>query len=216
MCRLLAVVARRPIDQVKHLDAFSRVCAASREFQGHGWGCAVWRSNTWEQYRTIRPIWEDTFRPSGNVTVLLAHARSAFRNEDIDVANNMPFVSGERAFIFNGELHGVRLPVSGRTGALRLFQFILNLGQQDPRDSVARAMTVIKRRTAHIRACNFILADARQIHVHSLFTADEAYFAMHRRQTAEELVICSSPYPDDKHGWVALANDSLEVFSCSF
>jgi len=216
MCRLLAVVSRNPMDVVKHLDAFALVCADSREFQGHGWGCAVWRNDSWDQYRTVRPIWEDTFRPPGGVHVLLAHARSAFHNEDIHVDNNMPFVSSDQAFIFNGELHGVRLPLAGRTGAFRLFRFILNLSRQDEDGAAGRAITVLRRRTASIRACNFILADARRLQVHSLFTTEADYFTMYRRRTTDELVICSSPYHGDEREWIALPNNSLEVFSCSF
>jgi predicted glutamine amidotransferase len=216
MCRLLAVISRNPLDAASHLDAFAAVCAESREFQGHGWGCAVWRNGIWDRYRTVLPIWEDSFRPAGDVHVLLAHARSAFRDEDIHVENNMPFVSSGRAFLFNGELHGVRLPLAGRTGAQRLFQLIQNMSIQNPSAAVDRAMTVLRRRSASIRACNFILADARHLQVHALFTSDADYFTMHRRQTTDELVICSAPYPGNGQGWSALPNDSVEVFSCSF
>lgn len=216
MCRLLAVVSRNPIDAAMQLDAFALVCAESREFQGHGWGCAVLRNGSWDRYRTVRPIWEDTFRPTGDVHVLLAHARSAFRDEDIHEENNMPFVSSDLAFLFNGELHGVRLPVAGRTGAHRLFRFIQNMSIQNPAGAVGRAMAVLRRRTASIRACNFILADASTLQVHSLFTRDVDYFTMYLRQTTDELVICSTPFGGSGQGWSALPNDSLEVFSCSF
>jgi predicted glutamine amidotransferase len=216
MCRLLAVVSRDPIDVKHHLDAFTEVCITSPEYQGHGWGCAVLRGNSWEQYRSVDPIWSDRFRPSGQIHLLLAHARSAFRNEDIVVDNNMPFMNDDQAFIFNGELHGVRLSVEGRTGAHRLFRFLRNGHLPDKREAVRRGMRILRSRTAHIRACNFILADPGRIIVHSLFNDDPDYFTMYQRRTPDDLVVCSSRYLDQTAGWTALPNDSLEEFSCSF
>jgi predicted glutamine amidotransferase len=193
-----------------------RVCRSSREYQGHGWGCAVWRGDAWDRYRTVQPIWEDAFRPSGDVRLLVAHARSAFRDEDIVVENNMPFVSAEQVFVFNGELHGVRLPVTGRTGADRLFRFIRNSGRNANADGLAHTMRILRRRTSHIRACNFILAEPGALIVHSLFSGEPEYFTLHKRQTPGELVVCSSPYEDNDPSWIRLAEDTLEVYPCSF
>lgn len=220
MCRLLAVVSRDPTNVRRHLDAFARICAASPEYQGHGWGCAVWRGDSWECYRNLKPIWTDDFRPEGEIRLLLAHARSAFRNEDIALENNMPFVGSDLAFAFNGEMHGVRLPIDGRTGASRLFSFIQNLRRQENGSAVSnaagRAMAVVRRRTAHIRACNFILADSTSLYVHSLFTSEPEYFTMSLRSTPGELVVCSAPYEDDQASWIPIRNDSMQVFPCSF
>ncbi|MCC6396107.1 MAG: hypothetical protein IT282_03740 [Bacteroidetes bacterium] len=223
MCRLLAVVSPGPINAGHHLDAFARICAASPEYQGHGWGCAVWRGYSWDCYRNLRPIWADDFRPMGDVRLLLAHARSAFRNEDIALENNMPFVDSDLAFVFNGEMHGVRLPINGRTGASRLFRFIQNLRRQENGSVVgdavgnaaSRVMAVVRKRAAHIRACNFILTDSTSLYVHSLFTGEPEYFTMSFRSTPGELVVCSTPYEDDCATWTPIRNDSLEVFPCS-
>ena len=43
---------------------------------------------------TSGPCGKMTWSRFGRTTLLLAHARSAFRNEALDVANNMPFVAG--------------------------------------------------------------------------------------------------------------------------
>ena len=172
MCRLLAVIARTPVDVRYHLDAFTRVCKASPEYQGHGWGYAVLRDGGWERYRSVTPIWEDGTRPGGDVRVLLAHARSAFRDEGIVVENNMPFIDDQQAFIFNGELHGVRLPVAGRTGAERLFRFLRQPAATHTADAVVRAIRILKSRTSHIRACNFVIADRTAVIVQSLFAGE--------------------------------------------
>jgi glutamine amidotransferase len=214
MCRLLAVRSALPIDLEHHLGVFSRLCAESPQYQGHGWGCSVWRGREWETYRTIEPIWEDDFRPKGEVRLLLVHARSAFRDQDIVVENNMPFTDQRRAFLFNGELHGVNLAVPGRTGAARLFRLLSNFGERPLEDSIERCMNVIKKRTAHIRACNFILAEAGDLCVHTLFSGEEDYFTMYWKEAAEELVICSVRYPGEENAWLPLPNGAVRRFPC--
>lgn len=216
MCRLLAIVARTPIDVRYHLDAFTRVCKESPEYQGHGWGYAVLRDDGWDRYRTVTPIWEDPARPSGDVRVLLAHARSAFRDEGIEVGNNMPFVDGQQAFLFNGELHGVRLPIGGRTGADRLFRYLRQPAATHAPDAIMRAFSILKKRTAHIRACNVIIADTACVSVYSLFAGESAYFTLHRHRTADALTICSAPYANGAPGWVPINQDNVEMFPCSF
>lgn len=216
VCRLLAVIARTPIDVCYHLEAFTRVCTSSPEYQGHGWGYAVLRDGAWEHYRSVTPIWDDGSRPGGDVQVLLAHARSAFRDEGIVVENNMPFVDGQQAFIFNGELHGVRLPVEGRTGAERLFRFLHRPSAFHTPEAVSRALRILKSRTAHIRACNFIIADTTAVTVHSLFAGEAGYFTLHRHTTPDTLTICSAPYDDGDPRWSPMIQDNVEIFPCSF
>ena len=106
------------------LESFRERCRDSREYQGHGWG-AAWRSSgAWSRYRSLTPIWDDDPELPAEVDFLVVHARSAFRDEGIDIENNMPFYRGERVFVFNGELQGVRLRVPGRIGAEKIFNLI--------------------------------------------------------------------------------------------
>lgn len=216
MCRLLAVIARTPVDVRHHLDAFTRVCRESPEYQGHGWGYAVLRDGGWERYRSVTPIWEDAARPSGDVRVMLVHARSAFRDEGIEVGNNMPFIDGHQAFIFNGELHGVRLPIQGRTGAERLFRYLRQSAATHTPDAIMRAIHILKHRTTHIRACNFIIADPALVSVYSLFAGESAYFTLHQHRTEDMLTICSAPYDNGDPLWVPMNQDNVEMFPCSF
>lgn len=214
MCRLLAIRSPVPIDVEHHLGTFSELCRVSPQYQGHGWGCSVWRGDRWETYTTVRPIWQDDFRPKVDGHVLLVHARSAFRDQDIVVENNMPFARGPRAFLFNGELHGVNLAVPGRTGAHKIFQLLSNLGDKPIEESVQTCVNVIKRRSAHIRACNFILAEGNDLCVHSLFDGEEDYFTMHWKETGGELVISSVRYPGEEDRWSPLPNGAVRRFPC--
>ncbi len=109
MCRILYARADSEFSIAEMLRPFAELSRASREFQGHGWGCAWREGDHWRQYHDIRPIWEDDLEQFGGSNLLLVHARSAFRDEGIVVENNMPFSDGESMFIFNGELRGVRI-----------------------------------------------------------------------------------------------------------
>jgi hypothetical protein len=216
VCRLLAVTSDRPVDVGRHLDAFAALCRESSEYQGHGWGCAVWRGTRWERHRSLTPVWEDAYRPRGEVRTFVAHARSAFRDEGIEVGNNMPFLRGDRAFIFNGELSGVRLGVEGRTGAEKIFSLIGQMDRGDLSSAISRSVSVLKRRSSRIRACNFIVAEPGTFHVHSLFDGEAAYFTLFKRTWNGETVLCSGMYPTDQGEWVPVANGSQEAVPCSF
>ena len=96
MCRLLWVRAEQRFKMTTHLNRFAALSLDSSEYQGHGWGCAWLEGSNWQVYHNICPIWEDDLSRFGSTTLMLAHARSAFRDEGIRVENNMPFFDGER------------------------------------------------------------------------------------------------------------------------
>ena len=180
----------------EHLAALAHIARHSEEYQGHGWGCA-WLNDEgrWRLHHDIAPIWEDTGRPSGRTTLLVAHARSAFRDEGIRVENNMPFFDGERVFAFNGELHGVRIRERGRIGAEKVFNFVKRFDRGDFRQALERGLDAIERRTRYLRAANLVVADtARRVHYASRFRESPAYFQMHTAHTGAARVLCSEPY----------------------
>ncbi len=180
MCRILGIQADEPVDAVPWIEAFSRRCRDSREFQGHGWGMS-WRDNgNWRRYRSIRPIWEDTVELPATRLVLI-HARSAFRNEGIVVQNNMPFLSGDLAFAFNGELHGVRLSAPGDTGAARLLHLLERFSATasgDTLTALARLDALIALRSDYVRALNIVVSDGRSFFINSRYSEDQDYFTL--------------------------------------
>ena len=215
MCRLLASRGDEPFDLGEHLDAFAEVARNSREYQGHGWGCAWLEDGRWRIYRNITPIWEDRNRPRGRSLLLLAHARSAFRDEGIRVANNMPFFDGERMFLFNGELRGVRIRERGRIGAEKVFNFVKRFDRGDLRSALERGLPLIERRTRYVRAMNIIAADASlRVTVASRFNEDPDYFQMHRATAGGARVLCSEPYPESAGpaDWTPVANGTISPF----
>jgi len=103
MCRLLTIRSQTPFAIGPHLEKFAQIAKNSKEYQGHGWGCAyIDTAGHWQFYRNIKPVWEDDPSRFGETTLLVVHARSAFEDKDIVVENNMSFFEGRTVYIFNG------------------------------------------------------------------------------------------------------------------
>ncbi|NOX88488.1 MAG: hypothetical protein GXO77_05640 [Calditrichaeota bacterium] len=193
MCRILYVKSKTPFETQPFLHSFAEMAKNSKEYQGHGWGCACWDENAWKIYRNIVPVWEDDLSQFGRTSLLLVHARSAFRDQGITIENNMPFVRDDLVFVFNGELHGVRLKERGRIGAEKIFNFILRFYKGDLLQAVQKGTRIIENRSEYIRAMNFILASADKAVVFSLFNEDAPYFTMHCYRDEQKTVVCSEP-----------------------
>ena len=208
MCRLLYVRAHSPFAIKEHLETFADISKNSPEYQGHGWGCAWVRDGQWRFHHDIRPVWEDGLSNFGETTLLLAHARSAFRDEGICVENNMPFSDGRYVFIFNGELQGVRIREEGRIGAEKIFSYVKRFNEDDMLESIKRGVRVIEKRTRYVRAMNFIMADRRSAYLTAIFGEDPGYFQLHRRRENGIDLICSVAYPGEKN-WQTVDNHSV-------
>lgn len=208
MCRLLTVKSQIPLAIGPYLKAFAHIAKKSREYQGHGWGCAYLDSTGhWQFYHHIMPVWEDDVSRFGETCLLVAHARSAFEDKDIVVENNMPFFDGRTVYIFNGELRGVKIRENGRIGAEKIFNYIRRFDKGDTRQALTKAVGIIKKRTRHIRGMNIIMVNDSGIFVSSYFTEDDSYFTMSYRER-DELIICSDPFPSENN-WQNIANDSV-------
>ena len=218
MCRLLFVRSENEFNPIPHLKAFSDIALSSKEYQGHGWGCAYLISNEWNYYKNIQPIWKDdfSFLNNQNVSLILVHARSAFQNEGIVVENNMPFSDGQSNFIFNGELHGVKIKEEGRIGAEKIFNYIKRF-TLEPTDAnyfegFKKGISIIQKRTKHIRGMNIIMVNNRKAYVSSMFNEDPDYFSLHVARNKEKNIdiICSQPY-DIEATWEKIENNSFLV-----
>lgn len=213
MCRLLLITSDQKIEISAYLKKLAQIAKNSKEYQGHGWGCAFLIDGKWQIYKSIKPIWEDNLDDFPPTTRLLAHARSAFRDEGIKIENNMPFFDDTYVFIFNGELHGVKIKEKGRIGAEKIFNYIKRFDKGNMFEAIKKAVEIIKKRTAFIRAMNFIISDKQNIFLNSLFNDDPDYFTMHLKKSENELIISSEKFPGEI-GWSKIENDTLEVFEC--
>jgi predicted glutamine amidotransferase len=205
MCRLFYLRAAAPVPVAPFLHKFAAICRESKEYQGHGWGCSWIEEGEWRHYHNILPVWQDDPGRIPDTSVLVAHARSAFRDQDIRVENNMPFTRDDTVFIFNGELHGVRIREEGRIGAEKIFAFLHRFSKNGWRAALEKGAPLIEQRSRHIRAMNIIIAQKEQAFFSSLFNEDADYFTMYRKYTNEMRLVCSDPFPGET-GWEAIAN----------
>ncbi len=213
MCRLLAIKSVQPFDPQPHLNAFAELSRRSKEYQGHGWGCATLDSGgQWKLYHDIKPIWEDDLRVFDQSTFIIAHARSAFRDEGVAVENNMPFCDGPNVFVFNGELHGVRIKEEGRIGAEKIFNYIKRFDHGNKEEAMRRAFGVIEKRSENVRAMNVVMGSADGAFVGSLYNDDPEYYTMQFRFDANGFAVCSEAY-DLFDDWRPFANRSFKVLT---
>jgi len=195
MCRLLWLRAEHPVDVSVHLTHFASLCRESTEYQGHGWGCAALVGDQWRLHHSLSPIWEDDLTVFGEARLFLAHARSAFRDEGIAIENNMPFSQGNKVFIFNGELNGVRIREDGRIGAEKIFNYTRRFSHQGPLAGLKKSVEVIEKRTRYIRALNLIIATPKRSLLATVYNENPGYFQMQRTSVAGLDVVCSEQYP---------------------
>ncbi len=211
MCRLLYVRSDNKFSINGQLKKFAEICKSSKEFQGHGWGCAYLRDGEWQHYRNISPVWEDNLDQFAETNLLIAHARSAFQDKDIFVENNMPFYDDKYVFIFNGELQGVSIKEEGRIGAEKIFNYIKRFDKGDPKDMLERGVNVIKKKTNYVRAMNIIITTKEKAFVSSVFSQDEEYFTMSYKREDARITICSDPFVSESN-WQKIANNSVGEF----
>ena len=212
MCRLLLVKSDREFSIAEQLERLAFIAKNSKEFQGHGWGCAYVENAEWKHYKHIQPIWEHRFDEFGQTTLLLAHARSAYKDEGIVIENNMPFYDDRLVFIFNGELRGVRISEEGRIGAEKIFNFIKRFDQGNTLDALKRGVDVIEKRTRYIRAMNIIMADMENVYLASIFNEDPDYFMMRVSTDSSRLTIASEKLPGAQR-WENIENRTIRMFA---
>jgi glutamine amidotransferase len=211
MCRLLLVKAARPFGIQEQLERLAHISQYSKEYQGHGWGCAFLEDGQWKLYKNIKPIWEDDLSQFGRTTLLLGHARSAFKDEGITIENNMPFYDDPYVFIFNGELRGVKISEKGRIGAEKIFNFVKRFYKGDMLEALKKGVEIIRKRSRYIRAMNIIISNKTTSYVASLYNEDPEYFTLHYRQLSDQFLICSEA-PSGGEGWQKIENHTVRPY----
>src|SRR3989344_3613668 len=212
MCRLLLVKSENVFDIETHLKNFAAISKNSKEYQGHGWGCSYLdEKNEWKHYKNINPVWKDDLSQFGKTKMLVAHARSAFKDEGIFIENNMPFHDPKYVFIFNGELQGVRIKEEGRIGAEKIFNFFKRFDNGDTIQAFVKGVSLIKKKSRHIRGMNIIVATKENVYLNTTFEEDKEYYTMHYKETGHDLLVCSDPYPGE-NDWSNVPNNAILVW----
>ncbi len=211
MCRLLCVKAAREFSIQEQLIPFAEISRNSKEYQGHGWGCAYLEDGQWRLYKNIRPIWEDDLSQFQKTRLLVGHARSAFKDEGIIIENNMPFYDGRHVFVFNGELRGVKISEKGRIGAEKIFNTIKRFDRGNMLEALDKGIRVIRKRTRYVRAMNIIIAGTERVCLASLFNEDPQYFTMHYQERPDSVIICSETIGAERT-WKKIENGTIRSF----
>ncbi len=193
MCRMMWIRAPHPVALTPFLEKFAQMARQSQEYQGHGWGIAYRTNGEWHRYRTVSPVWKDTLTQFGVARECVVHARSAFRDRDIVVENNMPFVKEDVVFAFNGELQGVRLAVPGRTGAHKIFHLFHRFYNGNLQEALGQLLQLLEQKSRYIRACNIIVSNGKQAAVASLFNENPTYFSLREYHHQDFRLVVSEP-----------------------
>ena len=207
MCRILSASSESQFSITELLEPFAEVARTSAEYQGHGWGCSWREAGSWRHYHNIKPVWEDDLKQFDETTLLLVHARSAFRDEGIVVENNMPFSDGESVFIFNGELRGVRIKSEGRIGAEKIYNYIRRFDKGDKLAALEKAASIIKKQSSYVRAMNIIISDGDTSWLSTNYSENPDYFQMVQKQDGDLKLVCSHPFANQTD-WTRIENDT--------
>ena len=205
MCRLLYARSDESFRLQPHLEKFAEIARTSPEDQSHGWGCAWLKADRWHFYHSLTPVWDDDLSQFESSNCLLAHARSAFRNEGIEIANNMPFYDGQNVFIFNGELTGVQVREEGRIGAEKVFNFVKRFNRGNMLDAILRGVAALERKTRYVRAMNFIIAESKDAWLNTQFSENQNYFQMYEKSLGNLKIVSSAPYAGESD-WHPIEN----------
>jgi predicted glutamine amidotransferase len=204
MCRFAVISAQQPFQSDGWLHDFAAMAEASRspdgDRQGDGWGASWLDANgQWQRHRSLAPVWLDRawFAHVPPTRCLVLHARSAsFPEERTDIERCQPFMLGRHAFVFNGLLRGVSLPVSrpGMIGAQRLATLTgALLARNTPTAALTRLWRLLHERTAAIPAINLALTDGHRIAVLSHCEVTPDYYRLWTHRNDDTVALASEP-----------------------
>ncbi|MBM3283199.1 hypothetical protein FJY90_03005 [Candidatus Gottesmanbacteria bacterium] len=211
MCRFLLIKSRRKLKPERFLSDFALMCQKSHapdgDWQGDGWGIAIKiqkssRSNrdknqNWEVYKSLNPIWKDQkqFSYFSEANLFVVHARSAgFPQHKGNLGYNQPYVAGSVCFVFNGMLHGVRLPgpVEGEIGAQKVFSLLRRELKNNTGEDALRILD--KTLLAHsqkIEGMNIGLIKDNKISILCEYADNASYFSLFYSSNTGLTLVCS-------------------------
>lgn len=188
MCRFLLAKSDKPFNPKNLLEKFADMAKKSKaydgDWQGDGWGISWWSGHSWEQYVSLKPVWEDRsffdFVPDSKMVCV--HARSAsFAKHKNKIDYNQPFIFGKYAFVFNGLIKGVTFPyrLEGQIGSQKIWSLIkMYLRKNPPKVSLEKAVGELNKYSRFIQALNIGLCDGENIFTYNQFSKHEEYYRL--------------------------------------
>ncbi len=202
MCRFLLVRSSQKVKPAKLLKEFAGMCEGSHapdgDWQGDGWGIAV-KVQSWEVYKSLRPIWEEQnkFHDFPETNIIEVHARSAgFPEHKGVLAYNQPYVRDDVAYVFNGMVRGVSLPVKldGAIGAQKIFSLISGCVQDKAPDQILPYVRDLIRKNARkVEGMNIGLVLGGTLYALCDYENNPDYFSLRYYADEKFSMICSEP-----------------------
>lgn len=191
------------------LKEFSAMCEKSRTIdgdrQGDGWGMSwQYRENSrtdtiWRDFKSLVPIWQDTanFSLVPDANIFVAHARSAsYERHKGKIEYNQPYIANSACFVFNGNVHGVKvtIPLDGEIGAQKIFSLLqIELKNNGPETALKNMYDLITKNSIRIEGMNIGLVIGGMFYVVSDYFENADYFSLHLYKDSDLLIVCSQP-----------------------
>lgn len=204
MCRFLMIKSETPISPFPLLEEFASLARNSKalngDWQGDGWGVS-WLSEDrgWQSRKSILPIWEEpgSYSDIPESRFVLVHARSSSFKEQVgEIAFNQPFLEGDYAFVFNGFIQGVSLPIpaNGRIGSQKIWNLLAGMLERSaPAVSLLSLKELLLENCRHVQALNIGLCDSSRIFAFSHYTENPGYYTLHAHSSTCLWMISSEP-----------------------
>ena len=119
----------------------------------------------------------------------------------------MPFYRDDRVFVFNGELHGVRVRAPGRIGAEKILHLLSRVDRGDLTQALVAVDRLLHARSRYVKAMNVAVVDGDRIHALCRYAERPDYFTLHAR-TGDLAGVCSVPLDE---GFQPMANGETRV-----
>ncbi len=199
MCRFLLCKSKQLINPKKILSSFAKMAQNSKAFdgdwQGDGWGIAWLKDNKWQEYRSLKPIWEEKekFLKFPQSYIFSIHARSAsFPQHKNNIEYNQPYINEFYSYVFNGLLRGVTLSLSGDIGAQKIW-LLLNdyLKKMNLTQALYKTTDILKKNSRSIQALNIGIAGKNTISAYCHYTKHPNYYSLQYSDSSDVKIICS-------------------------
>lgn len=216
MCRLLFASSTEPLPVQDYFVHFQSVAknnpGLSGDLQEDGWGLTYTDQNgSYVTIKNTQPIWDcdflDHFEPNTTSQFIMAHARSkSFDGDVVDEQFNQPFIDDDLAFMFNGEISKIKIPLVGINGADKVFALVKRYYDKNP-DPLGKVRDQIKLASESFLGSNVIFSDKKHAYALCSYTRpDKDYYTLWLFEDTNTFVICSNQITELSNDWKRFNN----------
>jgi len=198
MCRILVIKSKKNFSIAEFGLEFAEKCQKSKYWQGDGWGiCWQNKKNKWQVWKSLSPIWKngEIFHKFPKSKMFLIHARGAsFKKDKNNLEYNQPFVKEGIAFLFNGNIIGMRtsLKIPGEIGSQKVFYLVKKyIPKEGIRGAIQKVRKMVESGAKKIEALNIGICDKKKFYLLCRYEIDENYYKIRYFKAREMELVCS-------------------------